>query len=46
MEEAEGPELTVKSLTTYLLAISVGAIHVRDVVPSHTYVAQILRFCD
>jgi hypothetical protein len=40
MEEAEGPELTVKSLTTYMLAINVAAIHVRpDFVSSHTYAA-------
>ena len=47
MEKAEGPQLTAKSLTTYILAINVAAIHVRpDVFPSHTYAAQILRFCD
>jgi hypothetical protein len=47
MEEAEGPELTVKSLATYILAVNVAAIHVRpDAVSLHTYAAQILRFCD
>jgi hypothetical protein len=40
MEEAEGPQLTVRSLSTYILAVNVAAIHVRpDFVSSHTYAA-------
>ena len=35
MEEAEGPELTIKSLTTRMLAINFAAIHVGPEAISH-----------
>ena len=46
MEEAEGPELSVKFLTTRILALNFAAIHVGpDIISWHTCDAEIYQFC-
>ena len=40
MEEAEGPELTIKSLTARMLVVNFAAIHVGPEAVSYIYDAQ------
>ena len=42
MEEAEGPELTIRLLTSRIMVMNIAAIHVgADDISSHTYDAEI-----